>query len=101
MANRSLDDFLDADGATDGEDERAADESPGPDAPERGDGDGADERAADADADGPPVAPGAVEPAVSTYAYSGAGGVCEACGERVERRWRGGDGLVCPACKEW
>lgn len=76
----SLDDFLDA-----GDDEETA---------------SADEREPAADSavgDGPAD----VEPATTTYAWSGAGGACDACGEVVERRW-GQDGrLVCPACKEW
>ncbi|MFC4552906.1 DUF7573 domain-containing protein, partial [Halorussus sp. GCM10023401] len=47
----------------------------------------------------------AVEPAVSTYGWSPAGGECAACGEAVERRWRAdgereGD-LVCEDCKDW
>jgi len=45
-------------------------------------------------------------PATVTMAADPGGAVCEACGERVRRRWRGdGDdragALVCSACKEW
>ncbi|WP_226011877.1 DUF7573 domain-containing protein [Halomicrobium salinisoli] len=41
-----------------------------------------------------------VEPAETTFAWS-PDGVCEACGEAAERRWRGEAGLVCGECKEW
>jgi len=46
-------------------------------------------------------APAAVDPAVSTYAWSPDGADCAACGAVVERRWRDGDELVCSDCKEW
>jgi len=42
-----------------------------------------------------------IEPATTTYAWDGAGGVCEGCGETVERRWQQDSGLVCIECKDW
>lgn len=69
------------------------------------------ETTADADAEidsdaetGDPERP-AVEPAVSTYAWSPDGDACADCGESVAERWRAegqrsGD-LVCEDCKEW
>jgi hypothetical protein len=74
----SLDDFLgddDADGVT-----------------------GAGDAAA---SDGPAVGPEEVEPAVSTYAWSGEPEVCADCGAAVRRRWRDEAGLVCRDCKAW
>lgn len=29
------------------------------------------------------------------------GATCEACGATVERRWRQGEAMVCPDCKDW
>jgi hypothetical protein len=43
----------------------------------------------------------AVEPAVTTYAWSPEGAACAECGEVVERRWTQDDLLVCGACKCW
>ena len=43
----------------------------------------------------------AVEPAVSTYAFSPDGATCAACGAVVEKRWRDDGDLVCPDCKQW
>jgi hypothetical protein len=129
MGDRSLDDFLDGD--DDGDDteespdraEEAVDDDPADTAD--GDREGAetdvdDEPDASADGiegetgeegevdddeadegDGPRVDPTTVEPAEATYAWSGDGNTCAACGETVERRWRSDDGLVCPDCKEW
>lgn len=42
-----------------------------------------------------------VEPAASTYAWTGDGATCAACGASVTRRWRDGEDLVCADCKEW
>ncbi|WP_254546178.1 DUF7573 domain-containing protein [Halomarina pelagica] len=42
-----------------------------------------------------------LRPAAATMAWTPGGAPCEACEERVERRWRDGDRLVCEACKEW
>ncbi|MFB6084382.1 MAG: hypothetical protein ABEJ94_09075 [Halorientalis sp.] len=67
-------------------------------------GDGADGDGADGDTepgDGSATDPDAVEPAASTYAWTGDGAVCAACGESVARRWRDGAELVCADCKEW
>jgi hypothetical protein len=114
MGNRSLDDFLGDDGAGDRPDEdpapepeTEAEEDDGPaggaaSGSEGEDADGDREDAGDggdSEGDGPPVAPGGVEPAAVTYAVGT--GECAACGERVRERWRGDAGLVCPACKEW
>ncbi|SDF43661.1 DUF7573 domain-containing protein [Halorientalis regularis] len=67
--------------------------------------DDADDDGADADAPEPAEEPAtgseAVAPATSTYAWTGDGTVCGACGESVARRWRDGDDLVCADCKEW
>ena len=124
MGNRSLDDFLGGDESVDSEEaqpgnEPSDDESGDADAEpsdreqsvETDDGavtDDGDRSAesddADAvgdDGDSPYVDPEGVEPAETTYAWGGDGGVCDACGERSERRWRQDDGLVCPDCKEW
>ncbi len=43
----------------------------------------------------------AVDPAESTYRWSGAGARCDGCGAHVERLWRDEAGLVCGDCKEW
>ena len=43
----------------------------------------------------------AVEPAVSTYAFSPDGASCAACGTVVQKRWRDDGELVCPDCKRW
>lgn len=42
-----------------------------------------------------------IEPAKTTYAWTGEGAECGACGETVERRWQQDDGLVCIECKDW
>jgi hypothetical protein len=42
-----------------------------------------------------------VSPTVSTYGYAPGKAACGACGTRVRRRWRDGDGPVCRDCKEW
>lgn len=42
-----------------------------------------------------------VDPATTTYAWSGEGADCEACGAVVERRWHQDGTLVCVSCKEW
>jgi len=84
----SLDDFLDAsdesedegDGGTPAGDNTAETEGEAP--------------AAEASA-------GAVEPAVTTYAWSPEGAACAECGEVVERRWTQDGQLVCGACKSW
>jgi len=41
------------------------------------------------------------EPATTTYAWSGDGAACGACGETVEQRWQQDGGLVCIDCKDW
>lgn len=77
----------DAEGAPDGEQSNGDDEgSPGADPP----GDGS--------ADAPPD--DGADPAVPTSAWR-AEGVCAACGDPAERRWREGGAFVCPDCKEW
>ncbi|MBV0924164.1 hypothetical protein KTS45_08085 [Halomicroarcula limicola] len=42
-----------------------------------------------------------VAAATTTYAWSGEGAACGACGETVERRWQQDGSLVCSDCKEW
>lgn len=58
---------------------------------------GSDPDGEDATDDGPD----AVEPARATSAFDPSGRECEACGDRVERRWRDGDAMVCGECKDW
>lgn len=82
--DRSLDEFLGADGSTD-DDPR--------DAPAKTAG--ADEDAPEPDEDA------AVEPMAETFAWSPAGGECAGCGATVEERWRDDDRLVCVDCKAW
>ncbi|MFB6141137.1 MAG: hypothetical protein ABEJ26_11970 [Halosimplex sp.] len=126
MGNRSLDDFvgsgaaeddpndgsLTADTGTNGDeateaastdadpDSGASDADVGSDAATGSDASDESETRAGEEG-GPRVDPATVDPAESTYAWSGDGGVCDACGGTVERRWRSDDGLVCPDCKEW
>ncbi|MDT3433763.1 hypothetical protein [Haloarcula sp. 1CSR25-25] len=118
----SLEDFLDAD--TDSGDERRDASTPDSKGEESGDddstavagettpgeagGDGTAGDSEDADnADGGDSnteeerPSGAVEPAVTTYAWSPEGAACAECGEVVERRWIQGGDLVCGACKSW
>ncbi|MFB6297365.1 MAG: hypothetical protein ABEH56_02465 [Salinirussus sp.] len=59
--------------------------------------------AGDEDADDSDTAANAddSDTAATTFAWSPDGGRCAACGEHVERRWRGEAGLICPGCKEW
>ena len=102
MEDRSLDDFLgdDSDGeSTDADGEDTSDETTESDAVESKTTD-SDTTESDAD-ESSRSGPEAVEPAVSTYGWDGDGGVCADCGERVDRRWRQGEGLVCEACKDW
>jgi len=51
--------------------------------------------------DGTASVDGTPSPAVTTFAWMPDGGVCDACGATVHRRWRDGEDLVCPECKEW
>jgi len=48
-----------------------------------------------------PEAPADIEPATTTYAWSGEGSACDECDETVERRWQQDGGLVCIECKDW
>lgn len=98
----SLDDFVDAGPGTGGEsaatddagDTGAADDTDddGASAADAATGDGAGEERVD---------PGAVDPAAATYEWAPGGAPCAACGDVVERRWRGEAGLVCGSCKAW
>ncbi|MFC6975329.1 hypothetical protein ACFQL1_12805 [Halomicroarcula sp. GCM10025709] len=97
----SLDEFLD--GEDDDTVESAADEEPA-------DTDPADEVSAggesvETDSTSEGVAESedssGVEPATTTYAWTGDGAVCSACDEVVERRWEQDGALVCSACKAW
>lgn len=38
---------------------------------------------------------------LSTLAWIASGASCASCGQTVARRWRDGDHLVCPDCKDW
>lgn len=100
--DRSLDDF--APGA-----EREATDPDGPsDAPtevdsdDRSDGE-APVNVADAAEGGndPGDDADSVDPATPTSTWHADGADCERCGERVERRWRDGDALVCADCAPW
>jgi len=83
----SLDDFLDS---SESEDE-------GGDGMSAGDGTAETER----EAPDTEASTDAVEPAVTTYAWSPEGAACAECGEVVERRWTQDGVLVCGACKSW
>lgn len=98
MDDSSLDDFLDGDD-DEGENGGAAEADPtmtdttgdesDPTAEEAG---GVEDSAVDS---------AAVEPAVSTYAWSAEPVACVECGTAVRRRYRDESGLVCADCKEW
>jgi len=64
-------------------------------------GDESDEQGEAADTAAESAATSGVVAATTTYAWDGSGAVCADCGETVERRWRGADGLVCLDCKDW
>jgi hypothetical protein len=109
--DRSLDEFVPRDdGAGESDDEAARPDETAADGPvdaadEATTSGGPDEpvstAAVDVDADGPGESAGAVQPATSTYAWSGEGGTCAACGGATDRRWQQDGRLVCPECKEW
>ncbi|WP_058994019.1 hypothetical protein [Haloarcula sp. CBA1127] len=84
----SLEDFLDA--GDESEDEGESGTSAEDDTTEAG------SEAPDAEA-----TTDAVDPAVTTYAWSPEGAACAECGEVVERRWTQDGLLVCGACKCW
>lgn len=98
--DRSLDDFAEANESGDAEpattepggDAGAA--GPEPDSDDSGGPDG-DSAASNADPDD------AVEPAVETSTWHADGAACDRCGERVDRRWRDDDALVCTDCVSW
>lgn len=99
MEDTSLDQFVDATDESDGE---GADEPTDEETAE--DDTAAEEVAGDADDRGSsvvPVAPGDVEPAVSTATWTPGGGVCKVCDSTTERRWRENGTLVCVDCKDW
>ena len=88
----SLDDFLDAAS-------EETDETPEPNASET--------EGTEAERDADPE-PQSVEPARSTGRWDPEGGVCDACGASVTRRWREAsegetdtDSFVCVECKSW
>jgi len=83
----SLDDFLDASGESEEEETGTS----------GGDGTAETER----EAPDTEASTDAVEPAVTTYAWSPEGAACAECGEVVERRWTQDGVLVCGACKSW
>ena len=96
-ANRSLDEFAAASS------EEAPPEAPGARATTADDQEAPAGPAADAgsEIDADSATDEAVEPVESTYHWTPGGGPCGTCGETVEERWRQGEELVCPACKEW
>ncbi|RBI61589.1 hypothetical protein DMJ13_12855 [halophilic archaeon] len=78
----SASDSTDAGSTADGEADRLADE----------------ETSASLDSESAPADP---DPATTTFAWSPDGAACARCGETVRRRWRDGDDVVCPDCKDW
>jgi len=64
-------------------------------------GDESDEQGEATDTTSESATTSEIVPATATYAWDGAGVACDECGETVERRWRGADGLVCLDCKDW
>jgi hypothetical protein len=96
--DRSLEEFV---GGASNDGDGSGTEPPEPDDPERG-GPG---RGGNADAGGRGGIAGGestgVEPLTPTYRWSADDAACDACGERVEARWRGEEGFVCGDCKEW
>jgi hypothetical protein len=79
--DRSLDDFAGTEN-----DDRGSDSTDA----ETGSGDG-DVEPADRE----------VEPAVETSTWHADGAECDRCGDRVERRWREEEALVCADCASW
>ncbi|MFC6756422.1 MULTISPECIES: DUF7573 domain-containing protein [Haloarcula] len=100
----SLDDFL---GGESSEQSEADEEATGDDteatveAAESTAKTAADDTEATAETDTETAETDDVEPAATTYAWSGEGTTCEGCGETVERRWQQDGELVCIECKDW
>ena len=42
-----------------------------------------------------------IEPATTTYAWSGEGAACDECNEPARQRWQQAGALVCIECKDW
>jgi len=84
----SLEDFLDAGDESEGEGESST-------------ATGGDTAETESEASDSEASTDAVEPAVTTYAWSPEGAPCAECGEVVERRWTQDGLLVCGACKCW
>jgi len=112
MEDTSLDEFIPDESEASPEEGETADEDRGDDQPADAVAeDGAtkaDDSAAETDDEStdtgeasPSTDPEVVEPATTTYSWSGDSGSCEACGDAVERRWRDDGRLVCDDCKEW
>lgn len=98
-----LTDFATAEDADQDPQEDDPGETPSDDGGPSGDGDPPDGDPPDDDREppgdgGPPDDD--PEPAVPTSSWR-PGGVCDACGDPAERRWRDGEAFVCPGCKEW
>ena len=98
--DRSLDDFA---GANDGGGETGADDGAvdSADGDKGDDGDKGADTGTESDAAGVDPADAEVEPAVETSTWHADGAECDRCGERVERRWRDEDALVCADCASW
>jgi len=94
MRETSLEDFLDGSKAAG---ESIAGEAPEDASNERADPSGETAEGSERDTENE----GHSDLATATYAWDGAGVACDECGETVERRWRGADGLVCLDCKDW
>jgi hypothetical protein len=108
MSNRSLDDFLGGDDATDRDDAAEREDATATD-PSNGDvpadshdpeRDGTDPDESE-DRESERVDPVTVDPAAATATWHRAGADCESCGEAATRRWRQDDALVCADCKSW
>jgi hypothetical protein len=81
MGDRSLEEFLDDAEGGDGSPESDLDPDPDPEPS--------------------PTSERGADHTHTTYQWAPDGAGCEACGATVERRWRDGDLLVCPDCKDW
>jgi len=61
----------------------------------------ADDEAGDAGSDAAAGGSNDADPATATSTWHAEGAACDRCGERVERRWRDGEALVCADCASW
>lgn len=101
--NRSLDEFLKESGGQHNDGSDPPETEIGGDTsekrPEDPNADEAGERAERPGSDGGDRT--TPDPIATIYRWSVGGGVCDACGEGVESRWRSEEAFVCGECKEW